>query len=85
MNQALTTIAGVLLAALGAALVWTRRRAEHGPDPIRIVTSRHVGAKQVLTLVEVEGERLLIGVAGERVSLVARLGAGGPSAAAPEA
>ena len=41
---------------------------------IRLVTSRYLGAKRFLTLVEVDGERLLLGLAGDQVSLVARLG-----------
>jgi flagellar biogenesis protein FliO len=75
MNEALLSVAGMLLA--GAALwgLWLRRTARGAPgDAIRIVTTRHLGAKQLVTLIEVDGERLLLGVAGDRVSLVARLG-----------
>ena len=50
------------------------RGGETGADHIRLVTSRYLGAKRFLTLVEVDGERLLLGLAGDQVSLVARLG-----------
>ena len=52
-----------------------RRGGETGASRIRLVTSRYLGAKRFLTLVEVDGERLLLGLAGDSVSLVARLGA----------
>jgi flagellar biogenesis protein FliO len=45
-------------------------------DAIRLVTSRYLGGKRFLTLVEVDGERLLLGLAGDRISLVSRLGGG---------
>ena len=44
-------------------------------DAIHLVTSRYLGGKRFLTLVEVDGERLLLGLAGDRISLVSRLGA----------
>ena len=50
------------------------RGAEPGAARIRLVTSRYLGGKRFLTLVEVDGERLLLGLAGDQVSLVARLG-----------
>ena len=50
------------------------RGGEPGASRIRLVTSRYLGAKRFLTLVEVDGERLLLGLAGDQVSLVARLG-----------
>lgn len=58
-----------------AAVVFVRRRQSSlpGSDAIRLVTSRYLGAKRFLTIVEVDGERLLLGLAGDHVSLVARL------------
>jgi len=53
------------------------RGGEPGAARIRLVTSRYLGAKRFLTLVEVDGERLLLGLAGDQVSLVARLGGAG--------
>ena len=59
-------------------------RGVHGGEPgaarIQLVTSRYLGAKRFLTLVEVDGERLLLGLAGDQVSLVARLGGAGNAA-----
>ncbi len=76
MTQLLATAAGVLLAGVGAWALWIRRVGAGAPgDAIRVVTSRYLGTKQLVTLIEVDGERLLLGVAGDRVSLVARLGA----------
>jgi flagellar biogenesis protein FliO len=70
--------AAVLLAAAGIALVLRGRRArEAGGDAIRLVTSRYLGGKRFLTIVEVDGERMLLGLAGDHVSLVARLGGRG--------
>ena len=86
-------LCGAALIAAGAALLWQRRtRAERG-DAIRLVTSRYLGGKRFLTIVEVDGERLLLGLAGDHVSLVtklgrqapqgAELGAGGPGGVSP--
>lgn len=63
---------GILVAA-GVRWWWPHRMQQS--DAIRLVTSRYLGGKRFLTLVEVDGERLLLGLAGEQVSLVARLGA----------
>jgi flagellar biogenesis protein FliO len=65
--------AAAALVAAGVAILRGRSRAAGG-DAIRLVTSRYLGAKRFLTLVEVDGERLLLGLAGDQVSLVARLG-----------
>ena len=76
MTEVLGTVAGVLLALLGGWGLWMRRRQRMpGGDAIQVITSRYLGAKRFLTLVEVDGERLLLGLAGDHVSLVARLGA----------
>lgn len=86
MNDAFLTVAGFLLAVLGAWGLWMRRSGTGGAgDAIRVVTSRQLGTKQRLTLVEVDGERLLLGVTGEHVALVARLGVPAPSTPAVEA
>ena len=42
-------------------------------ERIELVTSRYLGGKKVLTLVDVEGERLLLALSGDSVRLVARL------------
>jgi flagellar biogenesis protein FliO len=71
-----TIIVWAIAAALVAAgvAILRARKARGGGEAIRLVTSRYLGAKRFLTIVEVDGERLLLGLAGEQVSLVARLG-----------
>ena len=76
MTTLLGTVLGVVLAFAGGAIVWRRRAQPQGGEAIRLVTSRYLGGKRFLTLVEVDGERLLLGLAGDQVSLVARLGGG---------
>ena len=76
MTTLLGTVAGVVLAFAGGAILWRRRAQPQGSEAIRLVTSRYLGGKRFLTLVEVDGERLLLGLSGEQVSLVARLGGG---------
>jgi flagellar biogenesis protein FliO len=70
----LALVAAVLLIAAGVAVIRSRTSVR-GADAIHLVTSRYLGAKRFLTIVEVDGERLLLGLAGDQVSLVARLGA----------
>ena len=74
MTTVVAWVAGAVLCIAGAALVYRRRTAAGGGDAIRLITSRYLGAKRFLTIVEVDGERLLLGLAGDHVSLVARLG-----------
>ena len=66
-------LAAALMAA-GVAILRARRARSGGSEAIRLVTSRYLGGKRFLTIVEVDGERLLLGLAGDQVSLVARLG-----------
>ncbi len=77
---ALALTAGALALALALARRWSRRGRTGTGETIRLVTSRYLGGKRFLTVVEVEGHRLLLGLAGDRVSLVARLDAPGASA-----
>jgi flagellar biogenesis protein FliO len=85
MSAGLTAI-GAVVALVGVWGLWLRRAAGvPASDAIRIVTNRYLGAKRFLTLVEVDGERLLLGVAGDQVSLVARLGTPHGEATRPEA
>lgn len=85
MTAAAVLAWGIVGALALAAVVFVRRRQASlpGSDAIRLVTSRYLGAKRFLTIVEVDGERLLLGVAGDRVSLVAKLR--GPGAASRDA
>ena len=73
MTALVAWVAGVGLVAAGVALLRTRRGRAAGGDAIRLVTSRYLGGKRFLTIVEVDGERLLLGLAGDQVSLVTRL------------
>jgi len=74
--NAVWTAFGVLMALAGAWGLWLRRASGPGGDAIHVVTNRYLGGKRFLTLVEVDGERLLLGLAGDQVSLVAKLGGG---------
>ena len=74
MTTLLGGVLGVLTAVAGGVIVWRRRGQPPGSEAIRLVTSRYLGGKRFLTLIEVDGERLLLGLAGDQVSLVARLG-----------
>lgn len=72
-----TLVAWVFAATLvvaGVLVLRARRTAGVGSEAIRLVTSRYLGGKRFLTIVEVDGERLLLGLAGDQVSLVTRLG-----------
>ena len=73
-----------LAVALGGVLFlvygWLRtRRTVNTAEGIRLVTSRYLGGKKVLTLVDVEGERLLLALSGDGVRLVAHLRSRGES------
>ena len=74
MTEWLVAGAGAACAAAGAWMLWRQRQAMPPGEQIRLVTSRFLGGKRFLTIVEVDGERLLLGVTADRVSLLARLG-----------
>jgi flagellar biogenesis protein FliO len=59
--------------ALLGVLWWRNRQPTSGQGRIELVTTRYLGGKRVLTLVDVEGERLLLALSGNTVSLVAHL------------
>ena len=73
MSTLLATVLGAALAGAGLWLLRGRRALAIRANPIHVVTSRYLGAKRFLTIVEVDGERLLLGLAGDQVSLVTRL------------
>jgi flagellar biogenesis protein FliO len=73
--ETLFILVGAAVAAAGAWKMWQQRQQTTPADAIRLVSSKYLGGKRFLTIVEVDGERLLLGVAGEQVSLVTRLGA----------
>jgi flagellar biogenesis protein FliO len=73
MTALLTWTLGLALVGAGVLVVRQRRAGAPGAEAIRLVTSRYLGGKRFLTIVEVDGERLLLGLAGDQVSLVTRL------------
>jgi flagellar biogenesis protein FliO len=73
MTTLLVWSAALALVGVGFVLLRQRRVHSAGGEVIRLVTSRYLGGKRFLTIVEVDGERLLLGLAGDHVSLVARL------------
>ena len=79
MTTAVVTRLGAILAGAGLGGLKGRRTLAVRGNPIRVVTSRYLGAKRFLTIVEVDGERLLLGLAGDQVSLVTRLPATSPA------
>lgn len=64
-------VAGMAL-LLAAASWWRSRQQAMTGNRIELLTSRYLGSKKVLTLVEVEGERLLLGLSGGSIRLLAR-------------
>lgn len=74
MTELGITMAGAALAVLGGAALWAQRRRPPDPHAIRLVASRPLGGRRFLAVVEVDGERLLLGVSDAQVTLVARLG-----------
>ena len=83
MSEWLLWLAGATLAGAGAWTMWRQRATPAPADAIRLVSNRYLGGKRFLTVVEVDGERLLLGVTGERIGLVARLGDARHASAAP--
>ncbi len=74
---------GASLAGLGLLIIRNRQAQARGGEAIRIVTSKHLGAKRFLTIIEADGERLLLGLAGDNVTLLAHLGAEDAASTAP--
>ena len=71
---ALVSIAVAVSGGLFLLVGWVRAgRWRQDSERIELVTSRYLGGKKVLTLVDVEGERLLLALSGNSVRLVARL------------
>ena len=68
-------VAGV--SALGWGLTaWTRRRRQQSPGGdahIEVLARRGIGPRHQVILIEVSGQRLLVGVSGDRVAPIANL------------
>jgi flagellar biogenesis protein FliO len=70
-------VAATVLVAGAAFLLngWRRSRAAGVPGArIDVVASRYLGSKRALTVIDVDGERLLLALSGSTVRLVTRLG-----------
>jgi flagellar biogenesis protein FliO len=70
-------VAATVLVAGAAILLngWRRTRAAGVAGArIDVVASRYLGSKRALTVIEVDGERLLLALSGSTVRLVTRLG-----------
>ncbi len=68
-------LAGVALLAVvaGAGALWWNRRRTLAADPaVRLVAMRSLGQKERIAVLEISGERLVLGVTPNRVSLLAR-------------
>lgn len=77
-------LAGIALLAVAAgagALWWNRRRTLAADPAVRLVATRALGQKERIAVVEISGERLVLGVTPHQVTLLARRSA----AAHPEA
>jgi len=70
----LSIAAGALTITVLLVVGWRRSRAtDASGERIELVTSRYLGGKRVLTLIDVDGERLLLALSGNTVRLVARI------------
>lgn len=77
-------LAGVALLAVvaGAGALWWNRRRTLAADPaVRLVAMRALGQKERIAVLEISGERLVLGVTPHRVTLLAKR----PATAQPEA
>lgn len=84
LAQVLGALALVLVMIFGLALASQRLRLGRGANGrhLRIVDALSLGARERLLLVEVAGERVLLGVAGGRIERLHVLAAGATDAAA---
>ncbi|MGD0677176.1 MAG: flagellar biosynthetic protein FliO [Polyangiaceae bacterium] len=77
-----------LIGALGGAALWLRKKRAPGRENdarLTIVRRAPVGFRSELVVVEVEGQRLLLGVTPQSIQSLAILGAGDDEAEAPAA
>lgn len=75
MGASLAAVLGLLfLCALAGRRFLSRGRGGKGkPRLIRVLSSSYLGPKKSLSLVEVDGERLVLGVSQNQISMLARL------------
>lgn len=74
----LAVVVALILAASVAARRWLGRIPAGGHrNPIQIVASRALGSRATITMLEVEGERLLVGSSPHGLGLICKLGGTG--------
>lgn len=75
---ALAVVVALILAASVAARCWLGRIPAGGHrNPIQIVASRALGSRATITMLEVEGERLLVASSPHGLGLICKLGGPG--------
>ncbi len=81
LGQALLSLAVVVgiiyLVYFGLRRLDSRRFAEDGEGPMRVVQTKHLGGDRWLYLVEIDGRRIVIGAASGQIARVAELGESG--------
>jgi len=71
----LALVVALILAASVAARRWLGRIPAGGHrNPIQIIASRALGSRATITMLEVEGERLLVGSSPHGLGLICKLG-----------
>ncbi len=73
-TAALVVICLLLLVLLAVTFWWGRGSSAPRRNRIKLLGTRMLGGKRCVTLVEVEGERLLLGLGGDQVSLLRSFG-----------
>lgn len=74
MLAALAVVLGALFAAVALARRFFQRSGAASGEPlVRVVASHPIGLKKAVTLVEIPGAVLVLGVAGERIELLSRI------------
>ncbi|MFQ5691762.1 MAG: flagellar biosynthetic protein FliO [Nitrospinota bacterium] len=76
MGAALAAVLGIMILAVYALRRFGGGRfgAVGGGRLIRVLGSQYLGGKNQVSLVEVEGERFLLGVSSERITMLGRMG-----------
>ncbi|MFO7707970.1 MAG: flagellar biosynthetic protein FliO [Desulfobacterales bacterium] len=74
MLGALAAVLGGLFAALYLVRRFFQRAgAASGERLVRVIASHYIGVKKAVTLVEIPGAVLVLGVAGDRIQLLSRI------------
>lgn len=74
MIAALAAVLGGLFVMVHFARRYLRRTGRMAPDRlVRVVASQAIGIKKSITLVEVPGCVLVLGVSGDRIQMLARI------------